>query len=466
MYIESEKDCFLYAKKKWLVEYYATDWEGNEVYASKHGVCYFAKCLKTSNEYYAKKNDYDEFYFSDKFAKVGKTFEIYALANNGKEIYPKNNAGKEIYAKNYLDEYYAKDENLNQYYARDENGNYYFAKNEFGEEIYARNSNGSFSDQLPITQQDMARNFYSIDKNGKELYDKIAGKEIVVFDQDNFPRYAKNENGSERYPLDAEGKPYMANNGIHTFYAKDKDGNEFYSEYRIAVDLTTLHPILAKTNMGFQYYPQIEGEEFTPLRESGQTIGCLGKACKNAFPRTIPGYHAPQGGAPHTLRNTALNGYVVYPKNVFNRSMYPTENSNEYYIYDTRKRQFIFGTDEYGIEMYAIDENSNEIYPPDFSFIIDRYAKDKQGYIIYPKDEYNNEYYLNITLENKKVRNYANNQYPEQDYIERILNNKYIISLGYPRDEFNNEYTPIGMIEELEYPQTTDGYIIVPKIFK
>ncbi|GFT91699.1 hypothetical protein TNCV_2444961 [Trichonephila clavipes] len=355
MYIESEKDCFLYAKKKWLVEYYATDWEGNEVYASKHGVCYFAKCLKTCNEYYAKKNDYDEFYFSDKFAKVGKT-------------------------------YYAKDENLNQYYARDENGNYYFAKNEFGEEIYARNSNGSFSDQLPITQQDIARNFYSIDKNGKELYDKIAGKEIVVFDQDNFPRYAKNENGSERYPLDAE----------------------------------------AKTNMGFQYYPQIEGEEFTPLY--------------------------------------TLNGYVVYPKNVFNHSMYPTENSNEYYIYDTRKRQFIFGTDEYGIEMYVIDENSNEIYPPDFSFIIDRYAKDKQGYIIYPKDEYNNEYYLNITLENKKVRNYANNQYPEQDYIERILNNKYIISLGYPRDEFNNEYTPIGMIEELEYPQTTDGYIIVPNI--
>ncbi|GFS54982.1 hypothetical protein TNCV_2440831 [Trichonephila clavipes] len=184
---------------------------------------------------------------TDKFAKVGKTFEIYALANNGKEIYPKNNAGKEIYAKNYLDEYYAKDKNMNQYYARDENGNYYFAKNEFGEEIYARNSNGSFSDQLPITQQDIARNFYCIDKNGKELYNKIAGKEIVVFDQDNFPRYAKNENGSERYPLDAEGKLYMANNGIHTFYAKDKDGNEFYSEYRIAVDLTTLHPILAKT---------------------------------------------------------------------------------------------------------------------------------------------------------------------------------------------------------------------------
>ncbi|GFU86968.1 transposon Ty3-I Gag-Pol polyprotein [Trichonephila clavipes] len=57
------------------------------------------------------------------------------------------------------------------------------------------------------------------------------------------------------------------------------------------------------------------------LRESEQPIGRLRKTCKNAFPRTIPdsfgrldtpiatksslnGHRAPQGDAPHTLRNT------------------------------------------------------------------------------------------------------------------------------------------------------------------
>ncbi|GFR25833.1 hypothetical protein TNCT_171271 [Trichonephila clavata] len=263
MYIESEKDCFLYAKKKWLVEYYATDWEGNEMYASKHGVCYFAKCLKTCNEYYPKNTDGDEFYFSDKFAKVGKTFEIYALTNTGKEIYPKNDMGKEIYAKNYLDEYYARGENSDQYYAKNEDGTYYFAKNEFGEDIYARNSDGSLSDQLPITRQE--RNFYIKDKEGNEIYNKINGKEMVVFDQNNFPHYARNKNRSERYPLDTEGTPYLADNGIHTFYAKDKDGNEFYSEAQIALDLKTSYPLLARTNAGLQYYPKIFEDEFAPL---------------------------------------------------------------------------------------------------------------------------------------------------------------------------------------------------------
>ncbi|GFQ95465.1 hypothetical protein TNCT_171651 [Trichonephila clavata] len=225
------------------------------MYASKHGVCYFAKCLKTCNEYYPKNTDGDEFYFSDKFAKVGKTFEIYALTNTGKEIYPKNDMGKEIYAKNYLDEYYARGENSDQYYAKNEDGTYYFAKNEFGEDIYARNSDGSLSDQLPITRQE--RNFYIKDKEGNEIYNKINGKEMVVFDQNNFPHYARNKNRSERYPLDTEGTPYLADNGIHTFYAKDKDGNEFYSEAQIALDLKTSFPLLARTNAALQYYPKI-----------------------------------------------------------------------------------------------------------------------------------------------------------------------------------------------------------------
>ncbi|GFQ81303.1 hypothetical protein TNCT_20691 [Trichonephila clavata] len=383
MYIESEKDCFLYAKKKWLVEYYATDWEGNEMYASKHGVCYFAKCLKTCNEYYPKNTDGDEFYFSDKFAKVGKTFEIYALTNTGKEIYPKNDMGKEIYAKNYLDEYYARGENSDQYYAKNEDGTYYFAKNEFGEDIYARNSDGSLSDQLPITRQE--RNFYIKDKEGNEIYNKINGKEMVVFDQNNFPHYARNKNRSERYPLDTEGTPYLADNGIHTFYAKDKDGNEFYSEAQIALDLKTSYPLLARTNAGLQYYPKIFEDEFAPLY--------------------------------------TLNGYVVYPKNGFNHSIYPKENKNEYYIYDTRKRQFVFGTDEFNIEFYAMDENGNEIYPPDFSFIIDCYAKDKEGYIIYPRDKFNNKIYIDRTLENQTfAKGYSD-----------ITNN---ISLQTPTEEF------------------------------
>ncbi|GFQ75226.1 hypothetical protein TNCT_448031 [Trichonephila clavata] len=86
--------------------------------------------------------------------------------------------GKEIYAKNYLDEYYARGENSDQYYAKNEDGTYYFAKNEFGEDIYARNSDGSLSDQLPITRQE--RNFYIKDKEGNEIYNKMNGKEMVV----------------------------------------------------------------------------------------------------------------------------------------------------------------------------------------------------------------------------------------------------------------------------------------------
>ncbi|GFU12360.1 uncharacterized protein NPIL_138361, partial [Nephila pilipes] len=413
---------------------------------------------------------------------VGINYEIYAMNSAGKELYPKNDKGKEIYAKNYLDEYYATDENLNQYYAMNERGKYYFAKNEFGDEIYARNSKEDefyFSNQLAKTRRNEFRyarskegniilpeNKIQIAKslevrfypklNGDEIYEKENGIDKVVYDEDDLPHYAKNKDNFEIYPKGYNGKPFFTKSNTREYYAKDDRGNEYYFKgvdaNVLALEFKNDAVLFAKTNSGVQHYPTDSFDsEFT----------------SNIY---------------------TLNGYVVYPKDVNDNPRYPTdEYGNQYYIYDTRRRDFAFGTDNLNKSSYAQDNEGNEIYPPNFSVIFVnkeiQFALDKDGFIKYPKDEQNNETYFDVSyeslslkslktyahdnmgyviyptdslnneryllrddtyslLENEKVRDYANNIYPEKNNIEMVLNKKYIINIGYPRDEYNNEYTP------------------------
>ncbi|GBO31377.1 hypothetical protein AVEN_266002-1 [Araneus ventricosus] len=264
------------------------------------------------------------------------------------------------------------------------------------------------------------------------------------------PDYAQVKTGKEIYPKN-DGLPYFLEFKNQQFYAKDENKNEYYfpgdDEKVFAINKTLGVQYFAKNSNDEEYYPKnFNHDEFT-------------------------------------FNQYILNGYIVYPIDKYNRSIYPEDYNTQYYLYDTRKKAFIFGSYEKN-EFYAKDLNLNDIYPPTFNIAIKSnteqiYAIDKDNFVIYPKNfETGEEIYLENNegsfeiISKYRVKRYAAyNEYPllKQNYygVEVTLSNEYLKIDGksfYPTDDYGNEYIPnnMNMILTIGYNITFYSYIIVP----
>lgn len=175
---------------------------------------------------------------------------------------------------------------------------------------------------------------------------------------------------------------------------------------------------------------------------------------------------------------------LAYDKTGGNET-YPKENNEELVV------QFANGP------RYAKDKDNNEIYPKDAQlndkFIPSFYALDKNNDPIFPKTKDGDEFYVEdeygssvVYADGKLLPRYARTKYSEVYpleflgaglYREIVLNNKYIKNTAnqefYPLDEYGNEFTiQIKSNNQLNvqatfpnfYPITNDGYVILSNV--
>lgn len=226
----------------------------------------------------------------------------------------------------------------NSYYPRDEFGNEYRIN---GLNLIERNGKYNY----PMTANGKPR--YSI-VNGSQVYEIVAGKQIIGTGLDGKQYYAVDRHGDEFYPDDntpallADGTPYYASarDGQHIFPI-DMFGNEFYLTF---VDLNKPQTIPNR------YAVSIKNKEIYPLRKTND---------ENEEQYLIENKYA-----------VDQNGKPYYPKDGY---------KNEYY----RK-------------ITSVDLNKFSRVRTLKQILLERYARTNDGKIILPT--INNVYYINPNI--------------------------------------------------------------------
>lgn len=153
---------------------------------------------------------------------------------------------------------------LGNRYACKANGTNYYPKDDFGNEyriagLNLIEKNGKYN--YPMTLSGRPR--YTV-VNGSQVYEIVAGKQIIGTGLDGKQYYATDECGNEFYPDDntpallADGTPYYASaiDGKHIFPV-DRLGNEYYLTF---VDLNK------PTTIPNRYARSVTNDEIYPLR--------------------------------------------------------------------------------------------------------------------------------------------------------------------------------------------------------
>ncbi|KAF8796701.1 hypothetical protein HNY73_001047 [Argiope bruennichi] len=221
--------------------YYAKDKYGNEIYPKN----LVGDEFRLSNKYAFNVDG------QAKYPITGMGRPIYPKDATGKEIYEilDINTGEPIYGKGVYNEYYAKDQFNNDYYLvkNTPNGQLdVIAKDDRSFEIYAVTNNGKIiypknidGDEIYLTMRGYDQYRY-LKKCGTSFdYAKRGNKEIYPLHTLNFNvtemylnnRYAKNANGKEYYPRDECGNEFLID-----FSSGKTESEIFINGYPITMD--------------------------------------------------------------------------------------------------------------------------------------------------------------------------------------------------------------------------------------
>ena len=172
---------------------------------------------------------------------------------------------------------------LGNNYATRSDGTHYYPKDQFGNEykdtyLNLIEQNGFYV--YPVTATGRPR--YTI-QDGKEVYERVAGKQIIGTGLDENEYYAKDEYGNEYYPED--NSPAKLKNGL-PYYARTRDGKHIFPVDKFGNEYYFTNPEVIPN----RYAVSLFGDEIYPLRitqdnnEAQYLIGNKYAVDKNKIP--------------------------------------------------------------------------------------------------------------------------------------------------------------------------------------
>lgn len=317
-------------------------------------------------------------------------------------------------------------------YITDAQGNQEYRVDGDGNQVYRTTTN-----LMELFAKRGGEPYYAKDKNQKEIYPVISGKQRTIPDATPDKYYAKDEHDNQYYPKDRSDfeQPYIDATSGKVTYARTNYGEEFYPKSALGFEIVNRDQYITNKDGTLKYTLDVNGDPVYPQHSSGNEYYMLfnGKLqlAKNksgvpvyAKRKTSSGemeeFYPPDGQIAYLL-----TGEPIYAEKSTGELIFPTDAAkNEFYLKNRITQADAVYSAGKMLHRYARDNQGNEFYPKDKREVVldNRYAKLKSTQVIYPLDENGNEYMM---YDDKKS----------------------------DKDNF-----PLG------YPITNDTFVIVPKI--